>query len=292
MYPIKYIIRKRALGDVLWTEPVIRSMAEKYKKLIVYTKYPVLFQNYPWKNVVFTSRLSFFEKIILKADSILGLHWLSLDLDQAYETKPHTHFLHAYQQTANLPVTREYPRLYLSPTEENHRIEERPYVVLHIESFSNKAYRQVVGIDWEQVVLFFKERGFQVLQVGVKENVLSGARFIKTTIRELLSLLRHADYFVGIDSGPSHLASSLGIRSLLLFSAIDPSLRHFPDLMNGIILKQSCEHDCTNYDVQSEAEHFCSAKVNGIPRCCIFDTGKVLVQLGKLLKEDTDETNQ
>ena len=32
---LKYIVRKRQLGDVLWAEPIIDEIALKYKKVIV-----------------------------------------------------------------------------------------------------------------------------------------------------------------------------------------------------------------------------------------------------------------
>ena len=35
---LKYIVRKRQLGDVLWAEPIIDEIALKYKKVIVHTK--------------------------------------------------------------------------------------------------------------------------------------------------------------------------------------------------------------------------------------------------------------
>ncbi len=38
-----YLVRKRALGDVLWIEPVIRALAAKHKKVVVVTLFNDLF---------------------------------------------------------------------------------------------------------------------------------------------------------------------------------------------------------------------------------------------------------
>lgn len=59
---IKYIVRKRQLGDVLWIEPIIDEIALKYKKVIVHTKYNEIFNNYKHKNVIFKKSLTFLKK--------------------------------------------------------------------------------------------------------------------------------------------------------------------------------------------------------------------------------------
>jgi ADP-heptose:LPS heptosyltransferase len=56
----------------------------------------------------------------------------------------------------------------------------------------------------------------------LSKNVEGNAQFIdligKTSLRELLLLLGHFKAFVGPDSGPAHLASSLGVPTLFLYS--------------------------------------------------------------------------
>jgi len=152
----KYIIRKRQIGDVLWIEPVIRALSGRYSKVYVYTKYNELFENYPLKNVVFKSKLNLLEKLGALAERILGTAFLFINLDMSYEKKPHLHILHAYQQKAGLPVTYEYPKLYLNRKEEE--VEFYPgkkYIILHLESFTDKNYRKVFGINWEIILKHF-----------------------------------------------------------------------------------------------------------------------------------------
>ena len=93
MLSIKYIIRKRAIGDVLWMEPVIAAMSKKYKKVIVYSLYNELFENYPYPNVIFKSRLSFLEKVFCRIEKLLHTRFFFIDLQGAYENHPHEHSL-------------------------------------------------------------------------------------------------------------------------------------------------------------------------------------------------------
>jgi len=107
---------------------------------------------------------------------------------------------------------------------------------------------------------------------------------IKTSIRELIALCYHASYFIGIDSGPSHIAASLQIPSLIFFGAINPFNRHFPELFRGILLKQPCEYD----DDQTAAldKRCISCKRSNDPNtalCCVYSTEEVLSKIQQLI---------
>lgn len=287
---MKYIIRKRALGDVLWIEPIVRTLAAKNKKLIVYTKYNELFDNYPFKNVHFKTP-STIEKIVIHLESLLGVSLITLNLDNSYEVKPDIHFLHAYQTAAKLPIIDDYPKLYLSSKEKTQRIIEGDYVVLHIESFSDKRYRQVYGIDWNTVINFLNSKGYKVVQAGINNQKFDNSLSIKTNIRELISLIYNSKYFIGLDSGPSHIAASLKIPSVIFFGAIKPELRHFPNLFNGILLKKECEYDNQNLRVDKEALPCNFANENGDPKCCTYTTENVLNIIEELFKRNVTKAH-
>lgn len=283
MRQIKYLIRKRALGDVLWAEPVIRQLAQKYS-FIVYTKYPELFENFPFRNVRFQKEVSASGKSIIQAEKILNIQFFSINLDDAYEKMPDKHFLHAYQLKAAVPITYEYPKLYLSNAEKKFRLVDGKYVLLHIESKSDKKFRQVFGVDWNKIVEYFNCIGFKVVQIGVHPLAIENAIHIKTSIRELISLCYHASYFVGIDSGPSHIASSLQIPSLIFFGAINPVNRHFPELFKGILLKQPCEYDNDQAKVLSKSCVTCKRSNDPeIALCCIYSTENILSKIQQLI---------
>ena len=285
MNKIKYLIRKRALGDVLWIEPVIRQLAAHGKPLTVYTKYPELFDNFPDKQVHFKKDLPVTAKMLIWLEKKLRLRRLTVNLDDAYEKRPDMHFLHAYQTEADLPLTMEYPRLYLSLQEKNDRRIPEKYVVLHLESFSDKKFRQVYGVNWEQVVAALHEQGYKVVQVGMQSNEIPGTVRVATTLREMISLLHHAAYFIGIDSGPSHIAASLAVPALVFFGAINPHHRHFSSLFRGILAKQPCEYDLEQYRVINEKCLHCNrAAGRDLAVCSLYSTDDVLSKISQLMK--------
>jgi ADP-heptose:LPS heptosyltransferase len=286
--PFVYLVRKRALGDVLWIEPLIRQLASRNKRVIVYTKYPELFLHYPLSNVRFTSQLSFWEKMLWMADKWLPFGRSFIDLDEAYEQNPRIHFLNAYQQAAGLPVTREYPRLYLSKEEKAFRPAAAgtgKYAVLHLESMTDRNYRKVYGVEWEKVVAALAARGFTVILIGKDPEPIPGAIPVKTTLREMMGLISGASFFIGIDSGPSHLAAALGAPALIFFGAVNPDFRHFRDLLKGRILQQPCEHAGWFHEDNRLTGFSCRLVGDeGIPKCCLFTTDMVLESIEKLIE--------
>lgn len=287
--PFVYLVRKRALGDVLWTEPVVRQLAARSGMVIVYTKYPELFLHYPLANVRFTNHLRFWEKALWAIEKTLHLTRFFIDLDHAYEDNPKMHFLSAYQHAARLPVTHEYPRLWLNDEEKRFRpasIAGR-YIVLHLESMTDRNYRKVYGVDWAQVSSKLTSRSYSVVLIGKDPLPVPGATIIKTSIREMISLIANADLFVGIDSGPSHLAAALGTPALIFFGAINPDYRHFRDLLNGRIMQQPCEYAGWYHEANEKTGWSCRLVGDeGIPKCALFTTENVINNIDLLLKDD------
>ena len=285
--PFVYVVRKRALGDVLWIEPLIRQLAARNKKVIVYTKYPELFLHYPLPHIEFKSSLSLFEKIIWKLERFFHRSFFFIDLETAYEGQPKMHFLHAYQQSAKLPVTTEYPRLYL---DEKERAFGSPvpgkYVVLHLESMTDRNYRKVYGVNWEAIAASLKLKGFTVLLIGKEPAPVAGAIPVKTSIREMMGLIGNASFFLGIDSGPSHIAAALGIPSLVFFGAVNPDFRHFMELFKGRILQQYCEFAGCYHERVGAMEPSCRLVGDeGVPKCSLHTTEYVLNNINLLLKD-------
>jgi ADP-heptose:LPS heptosyltransferase len=286
--PFVFLVRKRALGDVLWIEPAIRQLATTNKKVIVYTKYPELFLHYPLPNVRFTSRLLLWEKMLWALERNLHLTRFFIDLDHAYENNSKVHFLTAYQQAAGLPVTHEYPRLYLDAGEKNFRpagVTGR-YIVLHLESMTDKNYRKVYGIDWETVVSNLTARSYTVLLIGKEPLLIPGARIVRTSIREMIALINGATLFIGIDSGPSHLAAALATPALIFFGAVNPDFRHFRDLFKGQLLQQPCEYAGWYHEANDRSGWSCRLVGDeGIPKCALFSTAFVLNNIDLLFNK-------
>jgi hypothetical protein len=287
--PVVFLVRKMAMGDVLWIEPVIRQLASTHKRVIVYTSYPELFSNFPFPNVRFTAHLGFFERVLRFLGKALPFTGLHIGLDRAYEQNPKVHFLSAYQRAADLPITHEYPRLYLSKAEEDFRPKEvgsGKYVVLHLDSVGKQNFRQVYGVDWEKVVRSLSAQGFTVVLTGAQPTPIPGAAIVTGDIRQLIALIRGAAFFIGLDSGPSHIAAALGVPALIFFGAINPDFRHFRDLLKGHVLQQPCENSGGYHEANRGAGYSCRLVGDGgVPKCALHTTAYVLEKIDMLTKE-------
>jgi ADP-heptose:LPS heptosyltransferase len=206
-------------------------------------------------------------------------------LDGIYEASPKMHMLHAYQRYFNLPVTNEYPRLYLSK-EEQQPIDGLPakYMVLHLEPNAPLNYRKVYGVEWEEVVDHIKSKGIEVIITGNNPEPLKGTRLFKGSLRELMRLINHAQFFMGVDSGPSHIAAGLGKPALLFFGSVNPNYRHFLESFKGAILQQPCEFAGCYHEVISGKGQSCKLVGDaGIPKCCIHTAAGVNAQVDAVI---------
>ena len=292
--PYVYLVRKRALGDVLWIEPVIRQLAGENKKVIVFTKYPELFLNYPLSNVQFRYELGIFGKIFWKLESLLGTTFRFINLEGAYEQHPKMHLLHAYQEKAGQPKTSEYPRIYFSPKEiETRLVKDEKYAVFHLDSASSRNFRKVYGVDWNFIAAMLIQQGFKIYQVGKQGQPIEGAAYLATTVREMILLIKNSKLFIGLDSGPSHIAASLKIPSIIFFGAVNPIFRHFLDKFNGVIMQQYCEYaGCYHEKANSVDGVICKwVGDEGIPKCSLHSNTEVITAINKLTGNVVEEKN-
>lgn len=270
---------------MLWIEPVIRALAARCRKLTIVTRYNELFENYPLANVRFRSDLNWMEKLWIRLGG-------GIILDGAYERAPMQHFLHAYQKAAGVPMTQEYPRLYLSEAEKAMDFEiTGPLAVLHLETFTDKNYRKVYGVDFSAVAAFLSGRGYMVVQLGRNPAPIPRVRHITTNTREMIALLARASLFIGLDSGPSHLAAALGIPSVLFFGAVNPEYRHFSGLLKGIILQGPCAFAGCYHKAADPEKLVCQVVgATGEPPCSAHSTAAVLTAIDDVKRQaDADQ---
>ena len=280
---IKYIVRKRQLGDVLWIEPIIDEIALKYKKVIVHTKYNEIFNNYKHKNVIFKKELNIFEKILHALENFFNTSILFISLENTYEKDSNKHILNAYQKKSKLEISEKYPKIYFSEEERMKNIVHFDnYVVIHLESFSSRNYRKVYGIEWDKITSYLTEKGFKIILIGKNRYEIDNTIYIETDLREAMLLINKAKFFIGIDSFPSHVAASLGIPALIFFGAIDPAYRHFKSIFKGEFLQQKCEFNgCYHTDKKNEVT--CRIVGNdGIPKCSLHDNNYLLKNIEKI----------
>lgn len=281
----KFIQRKSALGDVLWIEPVIRRLAKDYFRVIVITPYADLFENHPLSNVRFRKKLHPFLKIVREISKAFFGSVGFLDLGMVYEKSPKMHILQAYLNKAGYPTEPlSCPRIYLSEKEKQNSWTTRS-VVLHITAPSaNKNYRTIAGIDWISVRNYLEKKNYKV--VGITDDSFTNPFYTtqcKPSIRELIVLIKKCSLFIGIDSGPSHIAAALKIPSIIFFGSVNPRFRHILGEFNGIILQQECPHAGCYHTFPESSERRCLLVGNSdLAPCCTFTTQELLAAIERI----------
>jgi ADP-heptose:LPS heptosyltransferase len=275
---IKFVQRKRALGDVLWIEPVLRLLARDYRFVVVNTLYADLFKNYPLKNVYFRKNQHPLIKIVREISKALFRSAGFLDLDNVYEKSPGIHILQAYFIAAGYPnETLTYPKIYPSVMHDN--IKRKKNVVIHLSASSNqKNYRTIEGVDWIRIKNYFESCNIHVIGISDElshENYYS--EIVSPTIQELITIIDNCDLFIGLDSGPSHIAASLKKKAIIFFGSVNPAYRHLMNEFTGKIIQNPCIYaGCYHEFFDSEKRKCLLVDDSVTAPCCRFTTEELL----------------
>jgi ADP-heptose:LPS heptosyltransferase len=291
----KYIQRKAALGDVLWIEPVIRKLATEYAKVIVITPFMDVFRNYPLKNVIFKKEFNPLEKIMREISRVFFRNAGFLNLGGAYEALPKMHIARAYFIKAGYPEEPlSYPQLHVS-ADEMKKVPEAPYILMHLQTYSSKInYRSVHGVDWRCITEYMETRGFKVIGIGngAQENALY-THVVNPTLRELIAYIRGCAFFIGLDSGPSHIAAAFHRPALVFFGSVTPEYRLLLECFTGKVLQNPCVYAGCYHSMAEWSEKKCKiVGVAGSPPCCTFTTNEVITVVESFISGAYERNNR
>jgi len=218
-FPI-IVRRNYAIGDVLLTTPIVRAIKESnpLSDIYVETNTPQIFNG---------------NKNIRQAGGQFQLvNSLTIDLNGAYESRPLTHIIKAYEEQ-----TREYlpglgevkMKLDIFPSEQDdifaRKIKETicspqdKLCVLHMD------HGDWPGKNWPhekfaELANWLIIRGFKVAAVGTKNPQIPMSVYNwtgKTTLHQLCSIMKVANLFIGVDSFPMHAAQAMNCPTIGLF---------------------------------------------------------------------------
>lgn len=265
-------VRNRGFGDNIWTEPIVRHFLAAGEDVLIFTPYPCIFDHYP------TSRLylNCHEKIFPMQEPLIDLK---------FEAKPKMHYLEAFREQAGLPNLKlSYPHLYLSKIEKKRKI-QKPYVILHLDFYDiENIFRNSYGIEWQQVLAFIRSVKLQPIQISKYGKDLI-TQWVKTEdFRQIISLCYHADLFIGLDSGPSHIAAALNVPSIIFFGSVNPYFRHL-DNKKKVFLQSPCPFAHCYHEIPNTFGQPCRlVGLNQAPPCCIHTTDTVINAIKKILE--------
>jgi ADP-heptose:LPS heptosyltransferase len=143
----------------------------------------------------------------------------------AFEWLDYGALLEAFSMGAGLPKLSAQPRVYLN---EQHRtfVDElqlpAQYCVIHRES--NESSKDWPIEQWRQFAQWFEKTiGLAIVEVGTVKNGETSP-FIgksldlrnRTSILQTAEVIRRARFFIGVDSGPAHLANAVQTPGVIL----------------------------------------------------------------------------
>lgn len=142
--------------------------------------------------------------------------------------------LEAFCRSAGLPPLAEGPRVYV-PAASIARVDAlglpAEFVVFHCTS--NQAERDWDPSRWRALAEETVSAGVAVVEVGLSPTVrLEHPGYVdlcgRLSILDTAEVIRRARLFVGIDSGPAHLANAVETRGIVLLGHYGPFRGHVP----------------------------------------------------------------
>lgn len=234
------------LGDIIACEPVIgwarKASPHAFVVWIVKDSYAELLSSHPGLDAVITvgslaSAASIIESNVF--DVVIDLHINNkpTGIEDVVHTKSRgdpsvdsvTYFrerslLRAFSKAAGIPQFRAPPTMYLDPATANSvdalRLPPR-FVVIH--TTSNDAARDWSAQEWEKLIAYVADEcDLTVVEVGLRPTVSADHPRITSlcgqlTLNETAEVIRRSAFFIGVDSGPAHMANAWRKPSLLLF---------------------------------------------------------------------------
>lgn len=204
--------KNRTIGDALMLSTLPKKLKALYPRLKILT-YPRAFNPVVFRNNPHIDGCSYFPGALYGDDCNTG----------------HGHLIQLKEQFFGLPISNPpKPEIYLSDTESRkmkqfvakHSFSNRPLVVIHPWGHTEKS----VGARdfWIRLV---KENHHRVRfwQLGIERHppipgcdyyFFTSKRFEEA--RRLFALTSQARAFIGVDSGPMHVARAFGVASLVL----------------------------------------------------------------------------
>lgn len=142
--------------------------------------------------------------------------------------------LEVFAETADLTADKmaafpadDQPRLYL---QDQHRKKAdalhlpEKFIVIHCQS--NYAPKDWPADRWNQLIAWMAANySYQIIEIGLKSNLNIKEPVYRNlcgqlSILETAEVIRRADFFIGLDSGPSHLANAVGTTGVILMGSL------------------------------------------------------------------------
>lgn len=195
----------KALGDTIAWMPYCEEFRKFYNcKVVVSTFHNYLFEK-EYKNIEFVGRG-------VVVHNIVGMYDIGWFYDR--EREPTSPNMIPLQQAAsnilNLPHKEIVPEIDFIPSS---RPIEGKYVCISTESTARLKYWDY----WQDMIDFLNMKGYKVVEVSKGETPLNNLYPISDkSLKNVMNLISHSDFFMGLSSGLSWLAWALKKRVYMI----------------------------------------------------------------------------
>jgi ADP-heptose:LPS heptosyltransferase/GT2 family glycosyltransferase len=212
------VARKHAFGDVIDTTPIIAAIKKKWPlcDIDVQSDFPDVFKGNPFVRSA-------------RKEANGARYDYRFDLNLAYERRPDLHTIDAYAAVAEVSCSSEtaLPALYpsLNDTAEAARLFPRAtdekWAILH-PGLTNWPGKDWPIDQWNILIAKLHMIGWKTAVIGQGQGLPSATMDLrhKTSVQVLYALMLRADLFIGLDSGPSHVAQAAKTPSVVLFGTV------------------------------------------------------------------------
>ena len=233
--PAIILKRLRALGDVIWTTPLLRALRRQHPRhnLIVVTEKTEAFMRNSDADLVMGPQYEPFPDDIV------------IDLDWVYERRRDLHPLDAYADVAKIPLLSREPCLY--PSFRDYRVCAdlvRKYFKSPQVEYLLAVHMQATSPDriwpqayWKQllerllrekpaagIIIFGHNKDFNSVDIGIRSDRILDLTN-KLDLMRSAAALSFCDLLIAPDSGVLHIAAAMQTPVLGLFSMVDPAKR-------------------------------------------------------------------
>jgi hypothetical protein len=272
-----YVVLKRsgALGDCVLMEPVVRWYCEQRWNVVldIPASFWDLFVNYEY-GVLHISHL---DKGRIKPEK-------EINLDMAYEVYQDRPFLQCYFDMCGITDYKlTKPQLWPFTKPENRLF--RSYAVLHIDE-RDTVERNTSGVNWELIKKVLQNKGIDLIQIGVGKHDEYGLWVNTQSVGMMAYVIAGASLFIGVDSGPSHLAIAKNVPAVLLFGSTDADKIHV-DTSDVYVVQGDCDKKgCWHVKGGTAGQKCLYIGTENEYQCTRHKTAEVLDAIDKILNKE------
>jgi len=216
------IKRTVGMGDVILVEPIIKKLKQKHPNATIhfYTAKEEIVKYFKTQ----PDQVTRIEEKELVNDFLFDkLEQVKIDLDLAYESRFEAPFVDSYAEVVDLQFENykdKYPEFIdIDPLEE---FKDKKYVVVCGDG-SGWPGKQWDLAKYEEVIKYIQdELKLEVIEPGFVTTKITDNKWNKTSLDNMIRLIKGCEFYIGTDNGPMHVARTLNKPCIIIAGAALP----------------------------------------------------------------------